>query len=73
MVGCQRHVLPERKDRRSFLRNRYAVGSERDLLSGLGRDLRLNVELGAAIGAYVQVVDTLDRPVQLLPGTGPSK
>ena len=27
VVGCQRRVLPELKDRRPFLRNRHAVGS----------------------------------------------
>ena len=27
VVGCQRHVLPELKDRRPFFRNRHAVGS----------------------------------------------
>src|SRR2546423_14609760 len=70
VVGCQRHVLLELEDRRPLLLNRHAVGSERDLLSVLSRDLGVDVQLTAAVRAYVKVVDALDRPIQL-PGDGP--
>jgi hypothetical protein len=37
----------------SLLGDRHTAGFERDLLAVLGRDLSVNMELGAAVGAEV--------------------
>ena len=48
-----------------MLWNRDAIGSQSDLLTIFCRDLGVNVQLGPAIGAEVEIVHTLDRSCQL--------
>src|SRR5262249_19597014 len=65
MVASQRHVLPELQERGALLPDRDATGLERDVLTILRDDLRVDVQLGAPIGTKVQVVDPPDLPVEL--------
>jgi hypothetical protein len=58
-------MLAELKDWRAFLRNRHASRFQRHPLPVLGRDLPVNVEPGAAVGAEVDVVHAPERPLEL--------
>src|SRR6476469_1367661 len=66
-------MLAELEDRRSHLRNRHATRFQRDLLPAVCRDLTVNVELGAAVGAEVDVVHAPERPLELRSADRPLK
>src|SRR3954467_7991968 len=65
VVAHQRNMLAQLEDRRTLLRNRHASRFQRDSLAVLGRDLPVNVQFGAAVGAEVDVVHAYERALEL--------
>src|SRR4051812_15090365 len=58
-------MLAQLEDRGACLRNRHAARFQRDPLPVLGRDRPVDVDLGAAVGAEVDVVHAAERPLEL--------